>query len=853
MAADPAQPRRTIAFAGNCQAESLWQVYRRRVAPLLGEAAIYVQIAPGTPAQDIPARLRQLQQADVIVDQKFDAPNPIPPELFERAGVRRVRFPYLSGRLYWPYGGVNHASAGKQGLPGGGSPYTNELGDAFLNRMIAERVPPEQALRRYDAEVACSAARIARMTELHLDRQRERDTACGLEFAGTIAETYQREQLFTTQGHPGLGLSRLFVRKVFEAIGVPDALVHETLRSLLAAPFPTSEMPIHPGVANILGLRFHDPEQRYQFGDEGCFTFREFSLRYLAHTWCPDMRAAFALLRDNDFERGILKLRQALLQCAGSASAWRALGYALWRTARLDEAETAIRRALQLGPPHPDAFALLAEVLLQREDVDAADEAAREGAALFPEHAGLLHVQVKLLAHRGRIEEAVAVARVAAAREPADVGALWVLATHLRLAERTDEAAAVWRQALAVDPTNEDVRNQVAALAPPVAAPAPVPAPTARYRPISLSDLSAHPDLRIDDRPIAQPSENLPARTVVLPPLAFGATTSDLADDLAQHPAAPAWLLRNVTVHGMCGVITAGDYVIEETLGPALPLRVAGAGRDEDGRVRLPLREPAGNVHTGFHLLGARPDDYGHWLLDLAARFGATAWQALLACQGAARAPILLLPPLDKFWKWESLWLFVPETVARMALNPDGCVFVQYLLYVPRLGTAEWATHPAVAPLFDAVRDRVIEAVGALAVRDRHLFIASDEVDAAAPGNAAELLARAKRAGFMCVVMAKLSFWDQVRLFAEASHVIGAHGADLASMAFCRPGTTVCELRPAGAPWTWRHLAAMRGLVYGCLEGAGAAPPDAERGDATWRIDPDAFDALLRDWGLGGG
>src|SRR5262249_30518500 len=98
------------------------------------------------------------------------------------------------------------------------------------------------------------------------------------------------------------------------------------------------------------------------------------------------------------------------------------------------------------------------------------------------------------------------------------------------------------------------------------------------------------------------------------------------------------------------------------------------------------------------------------------------------------------------------------------------------------------------------------------------------------------------------VVPSGLPFWQQVRLFAEASHVIGAHGSDLANLIFCRPGTAVCELRPdSRTAWSYRHLAAMRGLRYGCIEGVPAAPNKGENSTAAWRIERDACEAALED------
>jgi hypothetical protein len=97
-------------------------------------------------------------------------------------------------------------------------------------------------------------------------------------------------------------------------------------------------------------------------------------------------------------------------------------------------------------------------------------------------------------------------------------------------------------------------------------------------------------------------------------------------------------------------------------------------------------------------------------------------------------------------------------------------------------------------------------------------------------------------------VPSELSFAMQVQAFAQASEIVAATGPALANLAFCRPGTAICELRAAGQTrWTWRHLAAMRGLRYGCLAGeagvyGGSGPPTA----GIW-IDPGRLEALLAD------
>jgi len=114
--------------------------------------------------------------------------------------------------------------------------------------------------------------------------------------------------------------------------------------------------------------------------------------------------------------------------------------------------------------------------------------------------------------------------------------------------------------------------------------------------------------------------------------------------------------------------------------------------------------------------------------------------------------------------------------------------------------------------------------------------------------NEAEIAARAAAAGFLPVLLGAMSVVDQIRTFAEATHVVGAHGAGLTNLMFCQPGTAVCELHmDRYVQWSFRRLAMLRGLRYGAVLGATVGPrPDWVHAQA-WRLDPAVLDAVLAD------
>jgi Flp pilus assembly protein TadD len=404
-----------------------------------------------------------VRNADIVVQQKFDAPDIIPEEAFAGSTPRRVRFPYLSGRLYWPYSGVAHIRA--ESAPANPPfPYVAELGDSLLNQMIQEQVPAADALARYDATVAASFPRIRRLAELHLERQRDRDAVCGMDFASTIAAEYRQEALFTTQGHPGMKLSRMLVERVFLAMGAPYSLVDATVRSLRVSPFPRPELPFHPGVAEALGLRFVMPEQRYPFQNEGAFTFAEYALRYLAGAWEPELTRGLTQMQNGAVEGPVRLVQAALRRCEGSSVAWRLLGSALLRLGRLEATQDALEMAVARDPEDPDGYVALSHLLSRQGKVAEAEAMAQQAVRIFPFGATGHRALADVLGRQGRLTEAVAVARVGVAADPGDAKGLLILAHHLQRAGELPEAERVLRQAVEAEPDNANFRRQHAEL-----------------------------------------------------------------------------------------------------------------------------------------------------------------------------------------------------------------------------------------------------------------------------------------------------------------------------------------------------------------------------------------------------
>jgi capsular polysaccharide biosynthesis protein len=85
--------------------------------------------------------------------------------------------------------------------------------------------------------------------------------------------------------------------------------------------------------------------------------------------------------------------------------------------------------------------------------------------------------------------------------------------------------------------------------------------------------------------------------------------------------------------------------------------------------------------------------------------------------------------------------------------------------------------------------------------------------------NEAEISEFLRARGFKICELEDFSWHEQTRLFARAQIIIAPHGAALANVVFCRPGTHIIEISTRAGYRDWYlHLTAAAGLNYYCIE-----------------------------------
>jgi hypothetical protein len=105
--------------------------------------------------------------------------------------------------------------------------------------------------------------------------------------------------------------------------------------------------------------------------------------------------------------------------------------------------------------------------------------------------------------------------------------------------------------------------------------------------------------------------------------------------------------------------------------------------------------------------------------------------------------------------------------------------------------------------------------------------------------NEAALIEALRELGFAAVEPARLTFEEQVRVFAGASVVVGLGGAGMFNVAFCRPGTKVVTIEATDTFITGHSgIFSSLGLQYGVIYGRQDVPADGFRHPhLSWTVD----------------
>jgi tetratricopeptide (TPR) repeat protein len=440
---------RRVLFYGNCQVQYIARVYSELICPLNGDTARYLDI--NHTRFDHPHHRDAFTHADILVDQVFDVDDPIPPELIDP--VRdRLRIPNMRGDFLWPFGTrerhPHHATFPADHY------YGHEFGDTFLNRMIVQNSPAQEAVRKYLDLDFTKQRNLPRILELLMDRQRRRDRISGINVCDFMLDNLRSEVLFFSAGHPSERLLHRVARPVLNELA--GAEMAGTALAAQYLGFPHWRIaPIHPNVGQVLSLDFVKPDTRYLVYDEGFFSFRAYALRYMRGQIVAELPATLKRYGELDPSALLSAATRILAKAPMSPLAHRLCAQAHRRLGQPAQALQAALQALGLEPENPQNITEVIAALLDSNDLPGAENWARLAISRFPREASVYQSLCDVLA-RTRHADLAKYAAHAASLQPGHVFGLLKAARHLLAAGDRGAAASLAGRALALDPKSAE-------------------------------------------------------------------------------------------------------------------------------------------------------------------------------------------------------------------------------------------------------------------------------------------------------------------------------------------------------------------------------------------------------------
>lgn len=263
--------------------------------------------------------------------------------------------------------------------------------------------------------------------------------------------------------------------------------------------------------------------------------------------------------------------------------------------------------------------------------------------------------------------------------------------------------------------------------------------------------------------------------------------------------------VRNAVLDPVSGCWFHDGSLLPHTAGLLYPQEEADARQ----RAQVPRFEIRNrHVFSIFHRWGSC--NYGHWIAQvLPSLFHFMA-------DPEFESSVLLLPKMPFTAQRASLECLLRELPDHKFIEENEAVYCDDVT-ISSLTVEDLPGAPVSSQLiYDLMVDRVsTQSRSAPAASPLGIYYWRADSAARLMRNEADLIQMLASFGIVPVICGDMAFPDQVSTFSSASLVIGAHGAGLLNIAFCRPGTTVYELFPSHfIPPLANRIAQARGLTY---------------------------------------
>lgn len=179
------------------------------------------------------------------------------------AGCPSLCIPNIFFRAYWPLW------SGKPGF---------DYRDVYLDHLLSMNLPRQDILHMYLETKLANKYDLDALLAETITKEREREARTPVKYLDLILERYLRERLLYTVNHPGAMLLAHCAQGILREIGMasPSPMPLPELEHYYAS----FEQPIHPQVAQRLGLSFISPHTVYNIYGRP-MTFSQYACAYV--------------------------------------------------------------------------------------------------------------------------------------------------------------------------------------------------------------------------------------------------------------------------------------------------------------------------------------------------------------------------------------------------------------------------------------------------------------------------------------------------------------------------------------------------------------------------------------------
>eukprot|EP01037_Dinobryon_pediforme_P002663 gene2663-2702_t len=312
------------------------------------------------------------------------------------------------------------------------------------------------------------------------------------------------------------------------------------------------------------------------------------------------------------------------------------------------------------------------------------------------------------------------------------------------------------------------------------------------------------------------------------------------------YDAAPlhAYLTDTAVLLGQDGVVLVDQKIVPDTISHLMPWRPGSEIAETGGAGGLALKRPQIIRQSTLYsetLIGFSPSwsNYAHWMQECLPKLF-----AFLQLSRDRPGLRIILPRLTPgSFQAECLSLLGVPASSVLFIEAGEAVAFRNCWLVS--GSDIWSIPPVLRDIVALLSNAAHDVVS---VSKRIYLHRAGTVRSVS--NFEALLPMLVHHGFEVVTFDNEPLSRQIAIMQAANCVIAEHGAGLANIQFCRPGTAVLELfnEACVQPAFW-SLASCFDLRFGFLVGRSVTTPEHPRLDwnSSYEIDPQRLDQAIRD------